>query len=591
MATAGLTLLVLQGSTRQDSLIEQFAFTAAFLSTSVVGALIVSRQPRNRIGWLFMATPGIAAVGFVLGEYAIYALVTRGGDIPAGHLAAALSDPLWIAAIGPYITFTLLLFPDGRLPSPRWRPVAWASAALIVVGMVVTLTAPTTFLGENPLAVETVAPVARFFTAVGFTLLVALAVLSVASLVLRYRRSRGDLRQQIRWLAFAAVLVGISLTFSVAIDLLRIRRVQVLDSVLGFVAFTSVPVGAGIAILKDRLYDIDVVIRRTVVYGALAAFMTAVYAAVVVGIGAAVAGSTSSTLLTMVAAVVIAITFQPVRSRVTRFANRLVYGDRATPYEVLSGFAERMSETFGAEDMLPRIARILGEGTGAERVDVWLRLSGEWRVAATWPTGLERISSIDGSTPDLAGADGVWPVRHQGEVLGALGVTKRRGEALTPAEEKLVADLASQVGLVLRNVRLTEELRAKVEELRASRQRIVSAQDGERRRLERNIHDGSQQQLVAMAVKLRLARSTAAKDPAKADALLSDLETEAQDALETLRDLARGIYPPRSRSPTTVWGSIRTRCRVERDSRTCPTGSRLSTGSSRSSRDRVRERG
>ncbi len=139
--------------------------------------------------------------------------------------------------------------------------------------------------------------------------------------------------------------------------------------------------------------------------------------------------------------------------------------------------------------------------------------------------------------PPAVGADVMYPVRDQGEILGALSIAKRRGEPLTPAEDKLVSDLASQAGLVLRNVRL-------IEELRASRQRIVAAQDDERRRLERNIHDGAQQQLVALAVKVRLARALSSKDPDKANEMLTQVERETTEALENLRDLARGIYPP-----------------------------------------------
>jgi signal transduction histidine kinase len=145
--------------------------------------------------------------------------------------------------------------------------------------------------------------------------------------------------------------------------------------------------------------------------------------------------------------------------------------------------------------------------------------------------------------PDLPGDQAV-PVRHQGELLGALTVTKRVGESLTPIEQKLLDDLAHQAGLVLKNVGLTTELLARLEDLRASRQRLVAAQDEERRKLERNLHDGAQQNLVALKVKLGLAEAIADKDPGKARELIGQLKGDADEALETLRDLARGIYPP-----------------------------------------------
>jgi signal transduction histidine kinase len=145
--------------------------------------------------------------------------------------------------------------------------------------------------------------------------------------------------------------------------------------------------------------------------------------------------------------------------------------------------------------------------------------------------------------PVLPGDEAV-PVQHQGELLGALTVTKRQGESMTPIEHKLLDDLAHQAGLVLKNVGLTAELRQRLDDLRASRQRLVAAQDQERRRLERNLHDGAQQNLVALKVKLGLAENIAEKDPVKAQVLIAQLKGDADEALETLRDLARGIYPP-----------------------------------------------
>jgi signal transduction histidine kinase len=319
------------------------------------------------------------------------------------------------------------------------------------------------------------------------------------------------------------------------------------------VASLALPVAIGAAILKYRLYDIDVVISRTLVYGALAAFITAVYVGIVVGVGTLVgSGGKPNLVLSIVATAVVAVGFQPVRERLQKVANRLVYGKRATPYEVLSQFSERAAESYAADDVLPRMAHVLADGTGAEQAEVWLRSGPTLRPAAVWPnadgaapTESPRSVPLAGDTvPEIPEATRVVEVRHQGELLGALTVSKRQGESLTPVEEKLLDDLASQAGLVLKNVGLTAELLARLEELRASRQRLVAAQDEERRRLERNLHDGAQQNLVALKVKLGLAEVLAEKDPARAKALVGELKSDADEALETLRDLARGIYPP-----------------------------------------------
>jgi signal transduction histidine kinase len=244
---------------------------------------------------------------------------------------------------------------------------------------------------------------------------------------------------------------------------------------------------------------------------------------------------------------VVAIAFQPVRAWVQRLANRLVYGRRATPYEVLADFAGRMAGACAAEDLLPRMARILAEGTGATRADVWLKSGATFGDGAAWPPGappLPPARATAADVPAYPAADRILPVRHRGEVLGALSVSKRPGEALTPTEDRLLADLAAQVGLVLKNAGLREQLLARLEEIRASRQRLVAAQDRERRRIERNIHDGAQQQLVALAIKLSITESMIGTDTEGERALLAELRQDAAGAVEDLRDLARGIYPP-----------------------------------------------
>src|SRR5205807_1829325 len=245
-----------------------------------------------------------------------------------------------------------------------------------------------------------------------------------------------------------------------------------------------VPLAIGIAVLKYRLYDIDVVINKTVVFSALAAFITAVYVAIVVGIGAAIGQGTSKPNLglSILATAVVAVAFQPVRERIQRFANHLVYGKRATPYEVLSEFASRMAGASAIEDVLPRMARVLAQATGAARADIWLKVGGELRTETSWPSDESQPAPVPlgvHGLPPMPGADRAVPVLHQGELLGAISILKRPGESLTPTEDKLVSDLASQAGLMLRNVRLTEELLARLEDLRASRRRLVAAQDAE----------------------------------------------------------------------------------------------------------------
>jgi signal transduction histidine kinase len=522
--------------------VENVFYLGIFMAMGVVGGLVIGRQHRNAVGWILVATSALAALVFISTEYAHHGTVVDPGSLPGMAWAWWLGDFIWLGILSLPTVFLLLLFPDGRVPSPRWRPFLWGTTALIGVVAVLFALDPRSYAGgqyANPVGVDGLRPVVRLVEGPGYSILLVLAVVSMTSLILRYRRAEGPQRQQIKWFLFSVSVLVLYFLLDGALTLLGVESPYWVGAVGSVVAFASVPVGLGIAILRGGLYDVDVVINRTVLYGVLAIFITVVYVGIVVGMGALV-GSRGNLFLSIVATAVVALAFQPVRQWARHFANRLVYGKRATPYEVLSEFSEHVGDAQSTESVLPQMARMIGEATGADRATVWVRVGDEFRPAAGWPEGSARTAPLraEGTElPRFAEGERAFAVRHQGELLGALSVATSRREPLNPTQEKLIADLAGQAGLILRNVRL-------IEELRASRQRLVTAQDEERRRLERNIHDGAQQQLVALAVKLRLARTLTAKDAERAQSLLDDLQAETQEALENLRDLARGIYPP-----------------------------------------------
>jgi signal transduction histidine kinase len=316
-------------------------------------------------------------------------------------------------------------------------------------------------------------------------------------------------------------------------------------------ALTIVPLALFAGIFRYRLFNVDTLITRTFVYGALAGFVSAVYIGVVVGVGGALGRGTDNLALSVAATFIVAVAFEPAKGRMERVANRIVYGIRATPYEVLSEFSERVAETVASEELLARMAKVLGEGTGAVRADVWLAVENELRPTATWPEDaphdLQPLAITGPQIPWIENVANAVAVRHQGELFGALSVVKPGIEELTPTEDKLMADLGRQAGLVMRNMRLTAELRARLDDLQASRQRIVAAGDEERRRLERNLHDGAQQELVALKVQLSMAEDMADELGGDNEALLellAKLKVQTGDAVDSLRDLARGIYPP-----------------------------------------------
>jgi signal transduction histidine kinase len=533
-----------------ESVSEQIPFVVAFAMFAVVGALILSRDPRNVIGGLLLYGSGTTGVAFLASELATSLVRAGSSDGPVMTVLVLAGNVGWIVGILPTLVFVLMLFPDGRLPSPRWRGAAWSIVAVAVFLLGFTLFGSETLTGstddiqvQNPLFVPAVRDALGWVEDASW-LFILMVGAGIGAVVARFRRSRGIERQQMKWFVFAAAFLFVT----AVVEEVVVAWAPDLEFVAGLLsagAFLALPAAIGIAVLRYRLYDLDVVVRKTIVYGALALFATLVYLGVVIVAGAWV--GQNSSFLTMVSAVVVALTFHPLRQRLMRFANRLVYGKRATPYEVLSDFAERVGAAYGDEDVLARMARVLGEGVGAERADVWLKVDEDLRDVAVWPSGVDRLAAVplpNGSLPEIRDAERVYAVEHAGELLGALAIRKPVADPVSPADDKLVADLAQQAGLVLRNVRLTEELRARLDDLRGAQKRLVSAQDEARRRLERNIHDGAQQQLVALAVKARLARSLTERDPAKAAEMLTQIETETQAALEDLRDLARGIYPP-----------------------------------------------
>jgi signal transduction histidine kinase len=524
------------------------------LMFALIGALIVSRQPKNVFGWVFTLVALLITFNLAGTAYGNFAVIKEHGAWPAGVAIAWLAGGWnWIPIIALLVIFIPLLYPTGRLLSSRWRFAIWCAAAFVLLAGIPNALMPGPLFSnpniQNPLGLEGFAGVLDQVRTVSLIPAVVGVLGALVSLLVRFERARGQERQQLKWFIYGCVLF-------MAPILVRGPVPSQVQQLLTIVLWPALPISVGVAILKYRLYDIDIVINKSVVFGAMATFITAVYVAIVVGLGGLLGSATRPNLaLSILATAIVAVAFQPVRERVQRVANRLVYGKRATPYEVLSQFSDRVAGTYSSEDVLPRMARVLGEGTGASRGDVWIRLGDAIAPAASWPLGDGsaplRIAITGQLLPQVPGISRIVPVRHQGELLGALSINKRAGELLTPIEEKLLADLAAQAGIVLRSVRLSAELQARLTEisqqaveLRASRQRIVATQDAERRRLERNIHDGAQQNLVALTVKLRLATALAKRDPQRARVSVKALEAESDQALETLRALARGIYPP-----------------------------------------------
>ena len=535
LVTAGIAsvFVVMNG----ESFGEQVPYIVAFSMFGAVGALIVSRESRNRIGLLLLWTAGITALSFASQEIATY-LIDRGDRGVLVGAIAIFGSAGWLFGILPAIFLLPILFPTGRPHSRRWRPLPWivvGSLGFLAIGAIfgtrMLTDANDVPLIPNPLYIPGLGSLGPIWDFGGWFLVLLIA--SGVSQVMRFVASRGVERQQIKWFAFAIVVF---VTYLVVSDLSHFSGLA--ESIASGISFLLLPVAIGASILQFRLWDLDVVIKKAVVAGVLVLLALLVYAGAVALVGVFTTDRESTATLFLVA-LALGVAFRPVMRVARHLVDRLVYGERATPYEVLTEFSERVGTSYATEDILPRMAQVLGEGSGADVARVWLRSGGRLQQAALWPADAPHHEPVPVSDDAPIGPPGetTLEVRDRGELLGALSVRMPAADPMNPTKEKLIRDLAAQAGMVLRNVRL-------VEDLRASRQRLVAAQDEERRRLERNIHDGAQQQLVALAVKARLARQLTERDPAKTAEMLQQIEAETQTALEDLRDLARGIYPP-----------------------------------------------
>jgi signal transduction histidine kinase len=307
----------------------------------------------------------------------------------------------------------------------------------------------------------------------------------------------------------------------------------------GFGILVGIPLATAVAVLTFGLYDVGFVVRKQAVSVVLTIALVLLFGLVVFSFGGLVpfrGGSEPGWVF--VRGLLTGLAILPLRRLAVRLSQRIMFGGRTTPYQVLTTFSERLGDTYATDDVLVRLATLLTEAVGAREVGVWLRIGGELRLEASLP---DRGPVPSRAMPTEALPEGLpgtaFEVRDAGEALGAITVVMPANDPMDKRKEGLVRDLASQAGLVLRNVRL-------IEELRESRRRIVTAQDDRAKRLERDLHDGAQQQLVALAVKLRMVEQIASRDAVRATALVAELQTDANDALQTLRDLAHGIYPP-----------------------------------------------
>ena len=396
MYLANVVLFVLASSAQLPSALKA-SVTLIDMLTSVpvlafplVGALIASRRPRNLIGWLCLWEGLLWAFLGMIESYGIYGLA-RPGSVPFPVAVYALGEWLWVPTVGLLAIYLVLLFPDGRLPSRRWRPLAWLAGAAIVLGGAGNGLAPgpiADFGGvRNPYGLEGQPWVAGAANAILVVLLVCILA-SVASLVLRYRRSLGEERQQIKWLGFAASVVGFGFVSAMASGLIVLAFApeswggantppvwfDLLFSVV-LLSFGGVPIAVGIAVLRYRLYDIDVLINRALVYGSLTFLLAATYFGGVVGLQYVfrVLSGQGSTLAVVASTLAIAALFNPLRRRVQGVVDRRFYRSRYDARKTLEAFSTKLREETDLEALTDEVVGVIREAIQPTHVSLWLR--------------------------------------------------------------------------------------------------------------------------------------------------------------------------------------------------------------------------
>jgi signal transduction histidine kinase len=552
LCLVGVGVLLVRGQQSEGPAF--LALALAICGYGAVGALIASQAPRNLVGWLIAA--GALAVAQFL--FAVGLLFSPEPDSIVGwpRLLAWASALVPLPVAPMCLIFALLYFPDGRLANRWFRSVVWAVAGGSLLLFLHYLAHPEElgFRAGLRLGWAVGLPGVDSYAGIWGISMVLGSIAILVSLLVRRRRGSEEDRRPLRWLLRMLIsvvaLVAIGLGGGALIDAATGNGddawlVAAFFSLgVAIIVLFGIPMALTVGVLKYRVYEIDLAIRKTIVGKIIVVYVVLSFLAVVAA-PLSISGILFSDLTgrlpawVLIPVFLLGLSFGPVRRWARRGADRILYGERATPYEVLSEFSERVGETYSSEDVLPRMAQLLAAGTGASEARVWLRVGGELRDVARWPaeTAQAPPSAMAGTgTPRLPDGD-VFPVVHQGDTLGALAITVPASDPMNASKERLAHDLAAQAGLVLRNVRL-------VEELQDSRRRIVTAQDERARTLERNIHDGAQQQLVALTVKLGLVERLVESDPAKAAAMVAEAKAATGAALEDLRDLARGIYPP-----------------------------------------------
>jgi signal transduction histidine kinase len=486
----------------------------SFLTFPVVGFVICWHRPDHTIGWVYLGIGLTQTVAGTSGLVAEWATSARPGASVGAW--ASLTENLcfgasWVLAS----TFALLLYPDGHLPSRRWRWLAWLSAAGLGLASLALVVSPARIdagLGlTSPLAVESLREWPQRVVDGAVVVLLCVTIFALVSLVVRWRRSRGEARRRMVWLGLAATVALI------AVALLVVSRSWAPDwagALVEALIVAVIPVATGIAVLRNNLFDVEAVLDKTLVYAVLTGLVLATYF-VTVSLGTGLLGDDAGRGASLLATAAVAVTLSPLKERLHRLVERGLYGERSQPYHVLAGLAATLERTTALDELL---------GTVTETVTRALRLP--WVEV-----------SLDHSTPAPDGAIALPLIAH-GTPEGVLLVGRRPGQsAFDPRELQLLDDLARQVAREVRLARLASDLQD-------SREGLVRAREDERLRVRRDLHDEIGPTLAAASLQVDALRARWQPDDPRVSQLLGKVKDEIAKSVLDVRRVVEGLRPP-----------------------------------------------
>jgi signal transduction histidine kinase len=490
------------------------AYVVAAQLLALVGSLLTTRRPQHPVSWVLAGAALWWALANLTFAYAVAALVVDPGSLPGGAAAAWIDNWAWVPGLAVAPCLLLVLMPDGRPPSRGW----WAVPAMIVAGtalgsFAVSTQTPFDLDGTpvaNPLAWSGRAVGAAGIA--GAALVVGGLVGAAAAFVLRYRRSEGERRQQLRWVGAS---LGLAVTLALAGALLW--GVVPGAGALPALALLVLAGGVAVAVLRYRLYELDLVVNRAVVYAAMTACVVATYA-LAVGVVGTYLSHRGDVVVSLLATAVVAVGFQPVRERVHRLVNRLMYGERDDPYSVIAGLGRTLAGALRLDDVLPTTVETIGRTLALQHVAV-------------------TVAGSEAAVYGRRGGDAVvFPLVHRRATVGDLQLAPRPGERLRERDRRLVADLAPQVAAAVHAVVLAEELQS-------ARRRLADLREEERRRIRRDLHDGIGPALAGLTFTLEAVRNLAGSDLARADGLLAAATDQVQAMIADIRRLIYDLRP------------------------------------------------